>query len=28
MHGIGMDWLVFGGVGFVIGLIHRALVKA
>ena len=28
MHGIGMDWIVFGGVGFVIGLIHRALVKA
>ena len=28
MHGIGMDWIVFGGVGLVIGLIHRALVKA
>lgn len=28
MHTIGMDWIVFGGGGFVIGLIHRALVKA
>ena len=28
MHTIGMDWIVFGGIGLVIGLIHRALVKA
>lgn len=28
MHTIGMDWIVFGGIGLVIGLIHRVLVKA
>lgn len=28
MHTIGMDWIVFGGIGLVIGLIHRALMKA
>lgn len=27
MHTIGMDWIVFGGIGLVIGLIHRALAQ-